>query len=486
MNFVTPEFIAFLLILFFLFAFSPAKIRFALLLAASYLFYASWSVAFIGIILLSTSIDYFLSKAISLAESPQRKRFFLISGIVINLLILGYFKYVNFCLDSAHHLSQWMHISTQIPEHLKVILPLGISFYTFEAISYLVDVYRGKAPAKNWLEYNFYIMYFPHLISGPIIRFEELQAQFQKRWPLPSFSRIAQGMELILLGIIFKVLLADPISRLVDPVFAQPGTANSLTTLIAVLSFTVQIYFDFMGYTHIARGASLLFNLELPLNFNHPYLAKDIRDFWNRWHISLSRWIRDYLYIPMGGSRGLPWQTMSNLFCTMLIAGAWHGAGWTYIAWGGYHGLLLASAHGWKAYQERFPLKILNKTVNQLPIHLTSVMAVTCTFTLVVTGWILFRAPNFSTALRVFTQASNIPLLCQDTLAAINTKHYLQITQLITLLLLCFSGPWVIDAISRLYRPLPFWVKTQLACILAILCWFLTAGEQVPFIYFQF
>jgi alginate O-acetyltransferase complex protein AlgI len=486
MNFVTWEFTVFLFLTVLLFVLLPSRMRFWLLLAVSYLFYASWSFIFIGIILLSTSVDYVLSRIIFRTSSAQQKRLLLTAGIAANLVVLGYFKYVNFFLNSAHSLFSWLHIQSPLPEFIQTILPLGISFYTFEAISYLVDVYRGKAPAKNWLEYNFYIMYFPHLISGPIIRFEELREQFGKGWALPSLERIGQGMELILLGFIFKLLIADPVSQLVDPVFMKPGAASSLSTLIAVLGFTVQIYFDFMGYTHIARGASLLFNLELPLNFNHPYLACNIRDFWNRWHISLSRWIRDYLYIPMGGSKGAPSRTITNLLCTMLIAGAWHGAGWTYIAWGGYHGVLLAVAHASELAGKRPGIRLFAQAWGKLPAHVSQSLTIASTFILVVIGWVLFRAPNFPTAVQVLQKAANVPHLFQEILDVVQRKHYLPLSQLIVLLLLCFSGPWMIQWVGRLYRPLPFWAKAQLACILAVLCWFLTASEQIPFIYFQF
>jgi D-alanyl-lipoteichoic acid acyltransferase DltB (MBOAT superfamily) len=228
---------------------------------------------------------------------------------------------------------------------LKLLLPLGISFYTFEAISYLVDVFRGEAPAETFFDYNFYIMYFPHLISGPIVRYRELSSQM-KDGVFLSLKSVQKGFELIVLGLVFKLLIADTVSGLADTAFQNPSVVTVGQTYLAWAAFTTQIYFDFMGYTHIARGVSLLFNIALPLNFDHPYNAQNISNFWQRWHISLSRWIRDYLYIPLGGSRnGGAARTCFNLLLTMTIAGAWHGAGWAFIIWGAYHGLLLLAYH---------------------------------------------------------------------------------------------------------------------------------------------
>lgn len=480
MNFVSLGFVLFLLITLFLFYTLPARGRKPLLLGMSYLFYASWNVPFILLILFSTSLDYWMSHIIAQSRKPWFRRAALMTGLLINLGILIYYKYSNFMLDAGHGFVKLFNPSVQPPPVLNILLPLGISFYTFEAISYMVDVYRGKEPAKNWLDYNFYIMFFPHLISGPIIRFCELWPQYQKPLALPSLNRIAQGVELILLGYLFKVMIADPVAGMADPAFNSPESVGVLAIYLGILAFTVQIYFDFMGYTHIARGISLLFNIELPLNFNHPYLASNISNFWERWHISLSRWIRDYLYFPLGGSKVFLGRTLFNLLITMLICGAWHGAGWTYILWGGYHGVLLSGYHllktGFKAGRLSFLKPLRSHPTYQLG-------AVSFTFTLVVLGWVLFRARDLSSAGLIFFRLTDFPTLLTE---VGQPSHWDEVLGILGMLALCFSGPWVIQGVGRWYDALPFWGKVQVACVLAFVCWLLTSAGTVPFIYFQF
>jgi alginate O-acetyltransferase complex protein AlgI len=480
MNFVSLSFVLFLLVTLFLFYTLPARGRKPLLLLMSYLFYASWNIPFIGLILVSTSLDYWMSHVIAKSQKLAMRRSALMLGLLVNLSILVYYKYANFLLDTGYGLLRFLHQPVHPPTVLQILLPLGISFYTFEAISYMVDVYRGKAPAKNWLDYNFYIMFFPHLISGPIIRFCELWPQYKQPLALPDLTRLAQGVQLILLGYLFKVMVADPVAGMADPVFTEPQTAGILATYLGILAFTVQIYFDFMGYTHIARGVSLLFNIELPLNFNHPYLATNISHFWERWHMSLSRWIRDYLYFPLGGSKGFLGRTLFNLLLTMLICGAWHGAGWTYMVWGVYHGILLGAYHLFKT-----GVKVANYTaLNRLRAHsVYSVFSVGFTFVCVALGWVLFRAKNLASAGLILARLGNMSALFSE---LGKPAHWDEVAGIAGMLALCFSGPWVIQGVARLYTPLPFWAKVQMACGLALICWLLTSEGTVPFIYFQF
>ncbi len=485
MNFISSAFVLFLTITFLLFVLAPVRWRKGLLLVASYLFYGTWSIPFIGLILLTTTTDYWFSQFIFKSQTQARRKLFLVLGLTVNLIILGYFKYANFFLETGFQLMNLLHLApaTASAPLLNILLPLGISFYTFEAISYLSDVYRGKEPARSFLDYNFYIMYFPHLISGPIIRFCELAPQYSQPLRLPTFKRLAQGLELILLGFAFKVLIADRVAPMADEVFAAAAHPDTLETYIGILAFTVQILFDFMGYTHIARGTSLLFNIELPLNFNYPYLASNISDFWQRWHISLSRWIRDYLYFPLGGSRATIVRTCSNLIVTMLIAGAWHGAGWTYIAWGGLHGLLLAGYHFYKHMRDHV-LHLKPETIErQLAYRLLSWGL---TFWAIITGWVFFRATDFKTAGILIQKLYSPWLLASDIIRNISTGHFTELVTLVSLLLCCVSGPWVINWIEKLYRPLPIWARVQVACLFLVLCWILTANSIQPFIYFQF
>jgi alginate O-acetyltransferase complex protein AlgI len=481
-NFISLPFLAFFLVVVCLFYTLPARLRLPMLLAASYLFYATWSIPFIAVILITTSFDYWMSHIIHASKSQQQRKVALTLGLLMNIAILAFFKYTNFLLETTHGLFNGLGIQLNLPHALQILLPLGISFYTFEAISYMVDVYRGKEPAPNWLQYNFYIMYFPHLISGPIVRFAELFPQYQQPLERPSMQRMAKGFELLLLGFLFKVLLADTVAPLADKVFLVPSEFSTLSAYIAALAFTVQIYFDFMGYTHIARGASLLFNIEMPLNFNHPYVATNISNFWERWHISLSSWIRDYLYFPLGGSRGTLFATVCNLMITMLICGAWHGAGWTFIIWGAYHGFLLSIYHVFKHIKKKSLPKLASLSDN----FFYRMGAICTTYFLVVIGWVLFRAPNIDIAHQMLSKMANFKDLSAEVFGLILTRHFTQINLVLFLALACFSGPWIIRITAVQYRSLPYWAKVQLACVLLFLCWIMTAEGTHPFIYFQF
>lgn len=299
------------------------------------------------------------------------------------MLDFDLFQICQLFLDNANTLGALIGIDLPIPKVVNIILPLGVSFYTFEAISYIVDIYRGEKPASNWLNYNFYIMYFPHLISGPIVRYKEIYQQYEGTIELPEFSRINEGLRLVLYGFIFKLVIADGVASTVDSIFNNYQNATHLESWLAAIAFTVQIYFDFLGYTHIARGVSLFFNIKLPLNFNHPYNAVNISDFWQRWHISLSLWIRDYLYIPFGGSRGTLIKTVNNLIATMFIAGLWHGASWNYAIWGAYHGMLLSIYH---IYRNKFK----NKNI-ALANSYHRIASIAFTFLCVVVGWVILE-----------------------------------------------------------------------------------------------
>jgi D-alanyl-lipoteichoic acid acyltransferase DltB (MBOAT superfamily) len=363
------------------------------------------------------------------------------------------------------------------------MLPLGISFYTFEAISYLVDVYRGEAPAESFYQYNFYIMYFPHLISGPIVRYRELSSQVRDGVTLPSIETVKKGFELIVLGLIFKLIVADSVSGLADPVFVSIGTAKVSATYLAWAAFTTQIYFDFMGYTHIARGVSLLFNISLPLNFDHPYNASNISNFWQRWHISLSRWIRDYLFIPLGGSRDGAARTLTNLLTTMVIAGAWHGAGWPFIIWGAYHGTLLLMYHIVKPLREFVSGRIQN---NKLQQSAYAIASAGLTFFLVSFGWIWFRSANLSSGLEFCGKLARFSTLWKEVYPPCQRGDCTFLATFAMLIILCVSGPLVVRISSRLSVDIPYWIKVQVASTALVLCYIFAGEECKPFIYFQF
>jgi len=483
MNFISPLFFGFMLLVLLLFYLAPLSKRKYLILCFSYLFYAHWSLPFIGVILFTTSVDYFFSKKIASGTKKKQRLLWMMGAITINLIVLAVFKYFYFLMDSGVGFLQLLGYQLFVEKTIHIILPLGISFYTFEAISYMVDVYRGKSPAKNWLDYNFFIMYFPHLISGPIIRFEQLSNQYHSQIKNPSLSRIAKGVELLVLGYIFKVLIANSAAVISDELFndfVNPGILQSYT---GVLAFTVQIYFDFLGYTHIARGASLLLNIELPLNFDHPYLARNIGDFWRRWHISLSNWLKDYLYIPLGGSRLGFSRTCINIMLTMLICGLWHGAGGTYIIWGAYHGGLLVGHRYIKAFQEQLSEEKRTFILNN-PVYRT--FTILLTFICISLGWVIFRASSTDYAFIVFSRLFNLKGLIIEVKQTMSAGDYDQILWIVLFLVACFSGPWVVRLLEDFYRPLPYGSKVVLVALTVLFCWFASSGEYVPFIYFQF
>ena len=483
MNFAKPSFLLFLTVvaLVVLALKSPGK-RKAFLLAASYVFYGTWNIPFIALILLSTSVDYWLSQKIAIVKDLSTKKKLLVGGVVLNLSVLGIFKYCNFFIDSTNAGVGLLHLDAHLIKHLTILLPLGISFYTFEAISYLTDVYRGEPPAKSYFDYNFYIMYFPHLISGPIVRYRELACQMKDGIFL-SLTSVRKGFELIMLGLVFKLLIADSVSGIADPIFQNAGAASVAATYLAWAAFTTQIYFDFMGYTHIARGVSLLFNIELPLNFNHPYNATNVSDFWQRWHISLSRWIRDYLYIPLGGSRGTNFRTSLNLFLTMTIAGAWHGAGWAFIIWGAYHGLLLLGYHVSEPIRKRM-IAFADGAAWTRALYNTG--GTITTLLLVTYGWIWFRSSDTHTALTMTSKLFRFNALIAEQTKLLNEGNVTSLATMALLLLLCTGGPIFVRFYYATFPRLPHWVKVQAATAAFVLCYIFAGAESKPFIYFQF
>lgn len=337
-------------------------IRLWLLLLGSYYFYARYNHWLILLILASTQIDYVCGILLDKASGPGRRKLWLWISVVSNLSILGVFKYFNFFAESLVDLAGLVGYRLSWTD-LNILLPVGISFYTFQSLSYTIDVYRGHIrPEKSWIRFSLYIAYFPQLVAGPIVRAADFLPLLRKA---PSLDRhgLESGLYLLFRGLFKKVVLADFLMIYADRVFgaedistwglwlkspdtlAEMTRSDSLVTLIGIYAFAFQIYFDFSGYTDVARGSARLMGYELPVNFNRPYLAAGFSDFWKRWHMSLSTWIRDYVYIPLGGSRQGQGRTALNLMMTMLLAGLWHGAAWTYVIWGGLHGLLLILEH---------------------------------------------------------------------------------------------------------------------------------------------
>jgi len=357
------------------------------LLLSSYFFYSCWDWRFLGLLLLSTSVDWTLANLISREPTRAGARRWVAASVAINLCFLGFFKYCNFFVDSADALLAAAGLPG-LGLHLDVVLPVGISFYTFQSISYIVDVYRGAIePARNPIDFALFVAFFPHMVAGPIMHSRDLLPQMQ----LPRHPRwvvAMDGFHLAMWGLFKKVVIADNLAQVAGPVFArqlgfQPGVVH-----LGALAFAFQIYCDFSGYTDIARGLARIMGFRLMDNFHHPYFATCITDFWHRWHISLSTWLREYLYVPLGGNRGSRARTYLNLLITMLLGGLWHGAAWNFVLWGGYQGLLLVAERllGGKR------LIVDVREATSLGQRLLWPVRVLVTFHFVCLGWLLFRA----------------------------------------------------------------------------------------------
>ncbi|MBP7928403.1 MAG: MBOAT family protein [Acidimicrobiia bacterium] len=369
----------------------PYRYRNVLILIASYYFYGSWDVRFLALLGFSTVCDFFTARKVYAATVEKTKKRWFAVTLIVNLGILGFFKYFNFFVDSAVELIEGLGFQANAPS-LRVLLPVGISFYTFQTISYTFDVYRGRIkPTNNLLNFATFVAFFPQLVAGPIERAGDLLPQLEKEQPPPTPDRIVSALALILQGLFKKVVIADVAARVVNPVFGDVHTASSINLLAAMFCFAIQLYGDFSGYTDIARGSARLLNIDLMVNFRQPMLSKNPSEFWTRWHISLSNWLLDYLYIPLGGNRGGALKTFRNLFLTMTIGGLWHGASWNFVLWGASHGILLVIHLIW--VQLRGPA-----TYNRF----TGFFAAARNFTLVTLVTVFFRAQSFSDAMTVF------------------------------------------------------------------------------------
>lgn len=387
-------FIFFLVILLFYLVLSYRKQNY-LLLFGSYFFYAAWDVRFLGLLGLTTLIDYAAARGMTAANQDSRRKILLTASLTANLGILCLFKYFNFFAQGFFDSLRFFGL-TASPFTLKIILPVGISFYIFKSISYSIDVYRKQIPAcKNLSDYALYVSFFPQLLAGPIERATRFIPQITQGRTI-TWDNIRKGIYLVFWGLFLKVFIADNLALLVDPIFQQKQ-ADGLTYILAGYAFTFQIYGDFAGYSYISQGLALLLGFETMDNFHLPYLSASPQEFWHRWHISLSTWLRDYLYIPLGGNRQGEFRTQCNLMITMLLGGLWHGANWTYVIWGAYHGLLLT-------VQRLMTQPGRKKTVEsmQKPERLIRLMKIILCFHAVVLGWIIFRAESISQVVTIF------------------------------------------------------------------------------------
>lgn len=383
MVFTSWPFFIFLAVVLAALAFAPSRtFRQLVILLASIFFYGFWNKYYLALLATPSVIDYYCAKFIEHSSAESRRKFWLCASLVTNLGLLGYFKYANFFLANIASLTGGNYAP------LNIILPVGISFYTFKTLSYTIDVYRREIPAcRDWWKYAMFVTYFPELVAGPIVRASVFLPQMSRSLK-PSAKRAAVGLELILLGISKKLLIADRMALFADPVFNNPRLFSPLTVLSAVIAYSLQIYCDFSGYSDIAIGVSRIIGFDLPENFNMPYMATSITEFWRRWHMTLSQWLRDYLYIPLGGNRKGNRRTYVNLMLTMLLGGLWHGANWTFVVWGSLHGIGLAAHKLWSRNSGgRF--------------RLPKPVSWAATYGFVCLCWVFFRAKDFSTAAAV-------------------------------------------------------------------------------------
>jgi len=371
-------------------AFKNKKFHHIALLIASYFFYMTWNYYLIILIIFSTFLDYFCGKEIYKTEKMKYKKILLVLSLIGNLGLLGFFKYADFFINNTNSIFNILNINYNIGA-LNLLLPVGISFYTFQTLSYTFDIYRGKLePIDSFIDFALFVSFFPQLVAGPIVRAKEFLPELKKKIHITP-ENLKYGITLITWGLVKKIIIADNLAPYVNTIFGSPQEYSSIPIIFATLAFGIQIYCDFSGYSDIAIGSAKIFNINLPINFNKPYLARSISDFWRRWHISLSTWLRDYLYISLGGNRKGKYNTYRNLLITMILGGLWHGAAWNFVIWGIYQGGLLA-INKYLSEEMSFHPKI----TNILSSKIGKIVSVVLTQYLMFLGWIIFRVNSFS------------------------------------------------------------------------------------------
>ncbi len=469
MLFNSLEFFIFLPLVFVLYWFvtnKHLKLQNILLLIASYVFYGWWDYRFLSLIALSTVVDYFIGLSIYNSQNKIHRKYWLLISVLFNLGLLGFFKYYNFFIESWVDLLASLGYQLQSTWTLKVILPVGISFYTFQTMSYSIDIYRNKLnPTKDFIAFAAFVSFFPQLVAGPIERASNLLPQMLKKRQFDK-SKSLDGIELIVWGMFKKVVIADSFAPIVNDIFSNYAGYSGGTLIMGALLFAFQIYCDFSGYSDIAIGTARLFGFDLMTNFNFPYFSKSIGEFWRKWHISLSTWFRDYLYIPLGGSKVGKLKGIRNVFAIFLVSGFWHGANWTFIAWGGIHALLFIPS---------FILGTNRKHLEENPLgknwafYIKDILKVLYTFSVVTIAWVFFRADTIRDAVSYIAHINSLSI---DPLSFIMLSDILLIIALV-----------VLDYLR--YKKIKIHFLIWLLMVLAILG-ALNRDVQAEFIYFQF
>jgi D-alanyl-lipoteichoic acid acyltransferase DltB (MBOAT superfamily) len=477
MLFHTPQYAVFLAVVLALsgLLIRHRKTREAMLLVASWIFYAAWNIKYLGLILFSTVLDFVIGAEIYRSDSPRYRKLLLTASLVGNLSLLGVFKYYGFFVENIDALLQLFGLHPSLPA-LKVILPVGISFYTFQSMSYTIDIYRGELePRQSLMEFALFVAFFPQLVAGPIVRAREFLPQLD-RAPGATSHQTGTGIYLILKGLIKKVLIGDILAvYLVDPVFANPAGYGALAIAAAIYGFRFQIYNDFSGYSDIAIGTGRLLGFEFPINFRSPFKASSITDYWRRWHITMGRWFRDYVFFPLGGSKGGLGRICIITFITMGLVGLWHGAEWTFVLWGCYHGVLLILSIVKRHVSARLRPGAPAGPDTWSPVGLF--LRVAIVFHLTMLAGLIFRAPDLATIGGMLSRMWHLlPGPAVD-------------LRLVALIVLAFglhfvSDPWK-EGIERWFANLHPLLQ---GAAIAVVIWLLVtvAGQTRPYYYFQF
>jgi alginate O-acetyltransferase complex protein AlgI len=443
------------------------------LLIVSYIFYGYWDWRFCLLLTLTTLIDYYVGKALYQATDNRKRKTLLTISLVINLGILGFFKYFNFFVGSFQDMCSLFGVTVDYL-HLNIILPVGLSFYIFHNISYIMDIYRNKIePTDNLIDFGLFVVFFPQLVAGPIGRAAVLLPQLKKKLN-PTKEQIRGGIVLIISGLFRKVMIGDTSGRFVDHIFGHLEAYKSFEIICGLILFTVQIYADFSGYTHIARGTAKLFGVELMKNFEQPYLARNIGEFWNRWHISLSTWLRDYLYIPLGGNKKGKIRTYINLMITMILGGLWHGASWNFVVYGALHGVYLSVHRMFFNHAKAKPEKIKKFSFGV-------VLSIFFTFCLVTFSRIFFRSTSWKTTELFFSKVFHWESSEYNLWFSTTTLTYLII--IYTLDILEYSTGKHTYLLEIRSKPVRYGL---LSGVLVLTLFFMFQTKTTPFLYFKF
>jgi len=459
MLFNSLEFVLFLVVLVPLyFALKTRNLQHLILLIASLFFYGYWNIPYIALMVASAFSAAILAQQVEKAKSYRRKKWLLVSGVTINLIILGVFKYYDFFVGMIRDVG-FIEVTT-----VELLLPLGISFYTFQSLSYIIDVARGDIRAeKNPFKVLLYVSFFPQLVAGPIVRATDFFPQLDTA-KIFQWDDVVWGSRRIAGGLLKKVVIADTISRLVDPVYAAPGEYSAVALLLATYAFAIQIYCDFSGYSDIAIGVARIFGFRLNENFDAPYISQSIQEFWRRWHISLSSWLRDYLYVPLGGNRDGTFRTYRNLMITMILGGLWHGASYNFIIWGFIQGAWLSIERAWTRHR--------SEDANTSNSRWTKYLKIFLVFHGVCVSWVFFRAATFADALAVLTGIASFQ-------SGLSLPPFQLLWQIGLLVLIC--GYFFVT--NKLKNDSPLWYLAGVAAVCIVVLFGASSSE---FIYFVF